>query len=220
MKPEMIRMDFVEMYYSNVVGYYPCETDEYRIKSQNMIDYLIDAGIPTNLITKFVEEAPASDYIIPDMLPDWLWNGSLLKRNTFYYHNTLQITSKPPVFNPRTGKETVSPFFLEMKIQYVMDELIRYFYRKLNLDIVLMDKKRDIASAKYLLDRYSRVATFIEPIDFVLALIDYTHDIDDDDERTISSILDVKNYEQEVLKMLQAKVAEATVANVNKIIWR
>jgi hypothetical protein len=215
----MIIMDFVEMYYSDVVGYYPCETDEYRIKSQKIIDYLTDAEVVTSLITKFIEEAPASDYLIPDMLPEWLWDESILKKNTFYYHNTLQITSKPPVFNPKTGIETVSPFFLEMRIQYSMDELIRYFYRKLNLDVALMDRKRDIASAKYLLDRYSRVATFIEPIDFVLALIDYANNMDED-ERTLSNILDVKNNEQEVLKMLQAKVAEATVANANKIVWR
>jgi len=210
-------MDFVEMYYSNVVGCYPCDTEEYRIKSKKIIDHLIDAGVPTNLILKFVEEAPASNYLTPDMLPDWLWDGSLLKKDTFYYHNTLQITSKPPVFNPRTGKATVYPFFLEMKIQYTMDELIRYFYSKLKVDPALIDKKRDAAAMTYLMERYKKVAPFIESIDYVLFLIDYAS-TDDEDQNT--SILDIKKYEAEMLQTLQHKVEEATLAGANKIVWR
>lgn len=212
-------MDFVEMYYSNVVGSYPFETDEYKNKSQKTIDYLLDAGVSEELICKFIEEAPANDYIASDMLPEWLWDNSLLCKDSFYFHNILQITSKPPSFDPRTGKETVSPFFLEMKITYTMNDLIRYFYRKIGLDLMLLDTKRDSAAFKYLLDRYAKVAQFVEPIDFVLSLIDHAKSISEDGN-TVRSIFDIKNYEQEVYKNLQNKVAEATLAKANKIIWR
>jgi hypothetical protein len=210
-------MDFVEMYYSEIVGSYPTTTDEFRIKSQKIIDYLYEAGVPENSILKFIETAPAQNYLTPDILPEWLWDNSLLSKDSFYYHNTLQITSRPPSFNPITRQEIVYPFFIEMKIVYTMEQLIRYFYRTTRLDIALIDMKRDSASFKYLLDKYQKSVSFVEPIDFILSLIDYAKDIEDN---KISNIFDIKNNEQEVYKMLENKVAQASLEKVNSIVWR
>lgn len=212
-------MDFVEMYYSNVVGCYPFHTDDNRFKTQAVIDYLIDAGFSDGEILRFVENAPASDCLEPSFLPDWMWEGSLLKRDTFYYHNSLHIVSKPPSWNPRTGKQTSSRFYLEMKIKYTMMDLIRYFYRTLGVDRALLDEKRDAAAFKYLMDRYKRFEPEIQALDFVLALVDYAKHMDED-ETSVTNILDVKRYEAPALELLQNRVSEASLAKANVIVWR
>lgn len=212
-------MDFVELYYSEVVGCYPFNTDDNRKKTQAVIDYLIDAGMSDEEIIRFVEHAPASDCLTPDLLPDWMWEGSLLKKNTFYYHNTLHILSKPPSWNPRTGKQSVDKFYMEMKIKYGMRELIRYFYRTLGVSVELMDLKRDEAGFKYLMERYRKFEPEVQALDFVLSLIDYAKHMDED-EQSVTSILDIKRYEAQVLEISRTRAAEAALAKANAIVWR
>ena len=150
-------MDYVEFYYSQVVGFYPSDTDDFRTKTGKVIQHLIDAEIDESDIMRFIEESPPKDFLTPDDLPDWLWEESLLKKNTFYYHNTLHIKPPAPVFNPRSKKEKVDKFYLEMKIRYTMDDLIRYFYKTLRVNAELADKKKDEGSFNYLLNKYSRL---------------------------------------------------------------
>lgn len=210
-------MDLVEFYYSNTVGCYPGEDNDFRDKTKKVVDYLEDAGVSNEKILRFLEEAPAANYLTTDMLSDWIWEDSILKREAFYYHNTLQITSKAPSFSPITGKETVYPFYLEMKINYSMNDLINYCYRKLGLDPVFLDYKKDAGSFNFLLKRYESLS-FIEPVDFILSLVDYTKDMED--EQSINSVLDIRRYEQEVNKVLQSKVLNAAKAGANRIVWR
>lgn len=208
-------MDYLELYYSNNVGKHP-DSEMDRVKSQNIINYLIEAGVSQENILDFVENAPASQCLDVTMLPEKLWDNSLLKPDTFYYHHLLQLTSPPPQFNSMTRKETVYPYYLEMKIQFSMNELIQYAYRQLGLDYALADRKRDENALNYLLNLYDKKFEF-EAIDFVLALID-TAKIEED--REFSNILEIRSYEQEVLKNFRTKIAEANLSNVNQIVWR
>jgi hypothetical protein len=57
----------------------------------------------------------------------------------------------------------------------------------------------------------------MEPIDFVLSLIDYARD---DEEQRVTNILGIKNYAQEVLDMQRNRIDEASFAKANMIIWR
>jgi hypothetical protein len=209
-------MDLVELYYE-MTGGYPSDTDEYKTKTRKIIDYLKDCNIAENDIVYFICTAPEANFITPQMLPDSLWEGSLLKRDKFYYHNKLHMTSKPPVWDPISGKEKVYEFFLEMKIQFTMKDLVHYFYKTLLIDTELLDIKRDTGSMIFLLNRYEKFK-FIEAIDFLLSVIDYAASMDE--ERRIKSILDIQQYEGDVFEILQRKVAEATVAKANVIVWR
>lgn len=212
-------MDFVEFYYSDVVGSYPFETEDNRKRAQAVVDYLSDAGLTDEEILRFIESAPSDGVLDHSHLPDSLWENELTKKNTFYYHHTLHINSPAPTWNPRTGKESQAKFYLEMKIKYRMSDLIRYFYRTLGVPLDLIDERRDEAAFHHLLNRYKRFAPRYEALDFVLSLIDYGKHMDED-EASISGIFDIRRYESEVREMFEAKVAAAAHAGANVIVWR
>jgi hypothetical protein len=212
-------MDYVEMYYSQVHGCYPFDTDNNKIKSKKIIDYLHDAGISENDIMEFVEHAPASDYLTPGMLPESLWKGSLLEKGKFYYHRTLHIVSKPPVWDHIAKKEIVYPFFMEMRIRYSMDDLLDYYYGLFKVEQLMKDKKRDGAAFKYLLERYKKIS-FIEPIDYVLMMTDFVSESSKTGQCTIRSPLDLNSYESDIYTLLDNMTKDASFQGVNKIVWR
>lgn len=209
-------MDFVEEYYSSVWGYYPFDdNDENKYRSKKIIDYLMDCNIEEKHILKFVEEAPKQDFLTPDILPEWLWTNSLIKKDEFYYHNLLHIKSKAPTWDALTNKETNYPFYLEIKIQFTIDNLTDYFYKKFRIPMDLIDRKRDEGAFNYLLNKY-RGISFISSLDFVLSLIDYMHNEGDD----TYNVLDLSKYEKEVYEILFRKVEQSKLEKTNKIVWR
>jgi hypothetical protein len=208
-------MDYVEMYYNLAHGCYPFSNDDNKIKSQKVIDYLKECGIEPYQIFRFIETASSMDCLSPGMLPEWLWENSLLKKDKFYYHNSLHINSQVPSWDPLAKKEVIYDFYMEMKIKYTTEELLRYAYTTLKIDCVLIDEKRDKASLGYLLGKYQKFE-FIEAIDVVLSLIDHAAN----QENRVRNLLDVSQYESEVYDMLLVKVAEAKLAKANKIVWR
>lgn len=209
-------MDFVEYFYTEVCGCYPFENDDAKKETQKVINYLIDCGISNGDIIKVIEGCKDIDVITFDCLPDWLWEDSLLEKNTFYYHSLLHMVSKPPKWDPLTGKTTVSKFYIEMMIHFSVKDVVLYFYNNFNIDPDLMDPKRDEGSAKYLLNKYKY--DFIKPIDFVLTLIDYAKNMDE--ERRIRNILDIGQYESDVYNHLKTIVEEAKASHSDKIVWR
>ncbi len=211
-------MDYTEFYYSEVIGNYPFDTDYFKNKTNRIFDYLLDAKIESSDIIRFIQESKVKDFLGPEDLPDWLWDGSLIKRDTFYYHNTLHIKPEAPIFNPYSKEEKVETFYLEMEIKYTIDDLIKYFYKTLNINTDLSDNNKDKGSFNYLFNKYKKI-DFVEPLDFVLALIDNAKTIKDD-SGFIKNILDISNGDSEVYEMLKRKSAEATLVEANKILWR
>lgn len=212
-------MDFVEFYYSDVVGYYPFEDNDNRKQAKAVIDHLVDAGLSDEEILRFLEGAPTDGVLRPEHLPEWLWEDQLTQKGTFYYHHSLHITSPAPTWNPRTGMQQAGKFYLEMRIKYGMIDLVRYFYRTLGVPLDLLDQKRDEAAFHHMLNRYKRFAPRYEALDFVLALIDYGKHMDEE-EMSISSVFDVKRYEAQVREIFEKKVDAASHAEANVIIWR
>lgn len=211
-------MNYAEFYYSQVLGQYPFDSDENKIKTQKVVDYLIEANVSESDIIRVIEESPPKDFLSPEDLPEWLWEGSLLKRNTFYYHNRLHIKTKAPRFNPFTLKEEVDKFYMEMKIKYTLGDLINYFYESLRLNTELADKNKDEGSFRYLLNKYSKL-NFIESIDFVLALID-EEKLHSKEFGAASSILDLSARHNEVYEKLKRQTEEAKLHRANRIMWR
>lgn len=211
--------NLAEQYYEHAYGYYPFDVEAPRVKTQNIIEYLLDNDIPQKDIVGLIEQSSRFQrgHLDPFDISscEVLWRDSLLKPNTFYYHEELQIRPHAPVFNPMSGTTTSVPFYLEMRIRYSVIDIVRYARKQLRLPIELADDKRDSGSVEFLLKKYSKL-TNVTAIDFVLALIDAAKD----NERRITSILDVSNYEQLVFEHFERMIPELKVKKADTIVWR
>lgn len=210
-------MDYVELYYELAHGIYPFEDDEPKIKTQKVIDYLIEAKISERDIIRIIEEAPKADYLTHKDLPDWLWENSLLKRDTFYYHQALQIRSRAPKMNMVTLEVETVPFYLEMQIKFSANDALLYIYNKTNMEFMLKDEKRDLGAIAHLLSQYSRL-DFMEPIDFLLSMVDYAVSEEDCSLMNIFQI-DAK-YRAQVFEYLSQRSAQAKASKADTIIYR
>ena len=207
-------MDYVDFYYSNVLGYTPDNPQQLR-HTENAVAYFIDCGFSQGEIVDILLSCPKTEGLLPKDFPDKLWENSLTKKKQFYYHHTLQIASRPPHYDIKLKKEVIEPYFLEMKARYTMNDLIRYYYNKLDIDAELADERRDIGRMQALLKKYDRLS-FVDALDFVLCLIDhasYTY-------QRVMGIFDIEKGESEVFDELKSKAAEASFKGKNLIVWR
>lgn len=205
-------MDLVNDYYSKTLGHLP---DESCIEqTRKTIQYLIDCGYTEEDISMiFYAMKNAKESLIPDDLPDSLWKDSLIERGRFYYHNTLRITSAPPYYDNKLKKEVVTPFFLEMRIRYTLDDLLKYY--AITINPVLINEKRDKGALNSIVNQYNDLG-FISGLDFTLALIDtakykYTK---------IMSPFNITKNEAEVYERLHAMYEESKAEGNNVIVWR
>ena len=143
-------------------------------------------------------------------LVDSLWDDSLLKPDTFYYHEQLTIMPGPSVWNPNM-KEESNKFYLEMKIKYTIDDLLNYYYNNLLIPVELRNTKKDSKAFEHMLKQYNKFK--MQPIDFILYLIDYSTL----EGNRISNVFDLQKYEREVYDKTNY-IIENTI-NKN-IIWR
>ena len=133
---------------------------------------------------------------------DLLYEDSLIitSDSSVYFHNELQIHSKPGCYNPETGRVDKEPYYLEMKYRYTMDALLDYYYNTLSVPIQFRDIKRDSGAFKHLIQIYR--FDNINTIDYLLFLIDYTHM----KEVKLSNPLDLKNWAQETYEYLESHI--------------
>ena len=205
-------MNLIDFYYYNL-GEEPNHIEKEITK--NTFEHLKDNEYSDSDIIKILSYFPAKMALAHSDLPDYLWENSLIKRDTFYYHNELHITSPAPYWDFENDKIISSKFFLEIKIHFSIDDLINYYHKKFPIDLALHDKKKDIGSMEYLLKKYKDI-DFIEPVDFILYLIDEAANQSEDSLEKI----ELKKYEKEAFEYLKHKTINAKAENVNKIIWR
>ena len=205
-------MDLLDFYYYNL-GEEP--NDYERQITKATLDHLLENKFNDNDIIRMIESFPAKKALKPSDLPDSLWDNSLLKRDVFYFHGELHITSPAPYWDFENDKIVSSRFFLEMKIQYNIQDLIGYYYKKFPMDTRLIDNKKDIGAMEYLLNKYKNI-NIIEPVDFILFLIDEAADSDCE----LTDMIELKRFESQTLNYLEHKTMNAAVEKVNKIIWR
>ena len=102
-----------------------------------------------------------------------------------------------------------------MKIRYTLDDALDYFIRTTGVRGEWIARDREIGSIKYLLKEYKKFS-FMEPIDFLLHLIDYC--VANGNE--INSIYDLRHQEVELAKALEIDITNAIAAGKNTVIWR
>lgn len=205
-------MKLIDFYYYNL-GEEPNKAE--KEITEKTFNHLKDNGYSDKDIINMIPYFPAKMALSHEDLPDCLWDNSLIERDIFYYHSELHITSPAPYWDFENDKIVSPKFFLEIKIHYTIDDLIKYYYKKFPIDLALLDNKKDKGSMEYLLKKYNDI-DFISPVDFVLFLIDEASSQTED----IVEIIELKKYEKETFKYLKHKTINAKAENLNKITWR
>ena len=133
---------------------------------------------------------------------DLIYEDSLIETSddTVYFHNELQIHSKPGSFNPITCEIIKQPFYLEMKYRYTMEQLLDYYYSKLCVPIHFREKKRDTGAFNHIINSYK--FDTINTVDFILFVIDYVSV----NQYRISNPLDLKNWAQHTYEYLELNI--------------
>lgn len=95
-------------------------------------------------------------------------NTNLLHPDRFYYHNQLRLMPGPPkrILDINTGTilKDETPYYLEMRASYTVDDLTDYYVRQSGLAIAPNERKRMIGSFNYLLKTFD--------VEMVLFMID------------------------------------------------
>lgn len=180
-----------------------------RRKDINVLSHLWDAGVAPCMIVDYALKVTTTNELSYEKLPDMLWENSLLRRDTFYFHKELEILSPPSTWDEE------KPFYLEMKIQYTYQNALEYFVKSNKIREEWMNENKEIGSLKYLLNDFKKY-DFIEPIDFFLHLCDFAAAKGD----KVQSLFDLNKYEIECAEYVEADIANARLHNKDRIVWR
>lgn len=192
--------DLIDTYTSIAYGYEIPQQIKKTI--YNFVCYLFDNDYNYDYILNYLlEHGPE--------ITDELYENSLLKPDKFYYHSELRIMPDTAIWNPNI-KEVSNRFYLEMRTQYSIDDLLNYFYCVLSVPNTLRNYKRDKGALESLLKQYH--IDGIENIDLILFIIDYNIDNRD----SISSPFDLK-IDRDLIGRIVRMVESSPY---RKIIWR
>lgn len=207
----MNAVELTIMYYEMCLGYIPDE-DTSTNKTKAVINYLKDNEYTDTEIRKIFLDIGQKEIVTVNDLPSYLWKDSLIKRNEFYYHHNLQIKSPAPYYDPILKKEIMSPYYLEMKIKYTVEDVYQYFLSKTGTPSI--DPKKDKGAIQKMLKTYS--LNGIKGLDFILSLIDEARFSQD----RIFNLWNIQHYETAVYDKLLRNIAEAKMAGKDRIVWR
>ncbi len=127
-----------------------------------------------------------------------------------YRHHELQIHSKPGGFDPATCTIIKSPYYLEMKCRYTMDNLLNYYYNKLIVPPLFRDTKRDTGAMNHLMSSFK--SPIINSVDFILFVIDYVAS----NEYKTTNPLDLKNWFQTTYEYLEQFVLSTKLELIDR----
>lgn len=213
-------------YLSMRLGYEPSVEDINKLKST--ISYLKDNHYTDKEIFKILMNsnidlpedcemtAIEKAIVTGPQLPEYLWENSLIKKDTYYYNNRLHITSKPPTWNPKTLQEECEPFFMEMKINFTLEDLLELYYSECRVPIGLRVKTRDEGALQHLLNKYNNLKA--PGLDYVMLMIDLAGK--DNELDFLTNPFELENYSKEAFITLEQIVEESTLNKSNVIIWR
>ena len=189
--------------YAYVVYGHTIEDESLLKKLKRTINYLIDNRYDNTFIFSYL-----LDY--GPVISEVLWHNTLLKPDTFYYHEQLTIMPGPSIWHPNM-KEKSQKFYLEMKIKYTIDDLLNYYYTELLIPVELRDRNKDKGAFEHMLKKYTKFRC--EPVDFILYLIDYNKQ----QEAFVTNVFDLQKYERETYEKINYIVENSLHKN---IVWR
>lgn len=200
-------------YFSMRLGFEPTE-EQIKIVTATA-NYLKDNGKTNQEIFKILMSSNKS-IVTGDDLPESLWKDSLLEKGVFYYNNRLHMTSKPPTWNPKTFKEECEPFYMEMIINFTMEDLLSMYYTECRVPVGLRNKTRDEGAMSHLINKYNNLKA--PGLDYVMLMIDLANkDVDLD---FLSNPFKLEDYSKEAFIILEDIASEAMLTKGNIIKWR
>lgn len=153
-----------------ISGYF--KDEEEMQKAKLFFEYLKDAYCDENTLMRIYKNGWLYSYKV---LPESLWENSLLKPYTYYYHKSLQKLSPPVFFDAKTGEFHTSIAFNEMRIQLTKEEVINDLYRTLYTLPDFQHLKRDQEGLMHVLNKHYQVYIKdypFETIDIIYAMFD------------------------------------------------
>ena len=181
----------------------------------NTIDYLFDCGLSTIEIAKELSKhkETAVDY---DSLSPSLWNGSLIKKGAFYLHNSLRLSSPAPVYDFVKNETIEYPYYCEMKIRFTEDDVLDFFYSRLNfINKTLADREYDRRALRSLLKKYS-VFDYVEPLDIILcSIINHLKQAED-----CYRLIDITQTNKQVIELLLSDMLALNMKDERKMVAR
>ena len=210
-------MDINKLVYSYYILSQGIEPEEADFNSTlATVKYLKDNNYDDNQIMKILEGI-GKEKITGDDLPKELWDNSLLEKGVFYYSDIFHIKSKPPSWDPITYTEICEDFFLEMKINFTMNDLLSFYYDKCRVPNGLQNDKKDAGAFNHLIKKYEVFST-VPGIDYVIALINKAGS--DIDKNFVSNVFEIEEYNKEVIEHFQKVSEESSFDKNNVIAWR
>lgn len=206
-------IDYLSFFYANGLGHLPDDEKKINI-TQDTINYLLDCNITEEKIILALLKAKDKECLRPDALISNLWDNSLIEQNKFYFHKELQIISKPPVLDIKTGKIQSYPFYKEIKIVYKIEDLLQYYYNKNSIK-ELFNHNKDISILNFLINKYKPIKDILV-LDLILLMIDISFK----NRTNISNLISIDECSIEAINLLRKWKKEAKLIGADKIIWR
>ena len=209
---------YVMKYYEVCLGYCPdtdCLPETLKTVWYLKINGLSDQQIYQELFSHHTEIVTVAD------LSEALWTNlvprNLVQKGHYYFHRELQIIAPSPSFSLRTG-ETQAEDWCVPKMFFTTDDLTTYFFSRLSKQEQELCLGYDYEkTARYLLTRFRDCYPDIEPLDFLLCLIDEF--ARDDNKRNIKGLISVTDYIQNILGTYRGSVSEAKARGYDKPRW-
>lgn len=203
-------------YVNNCLGFVP---DKQQIDmTTKVIEYLFDCGFESDTIIQVLNTQSNFEigYFSFEMLPDFLWQNSLLEKDTYYIHHELHLNKSSNIIDIFSGDIVESNNAIEMRIQYTLEDLLSYFCKAFELDSNTLDKKKELGAIQHLLDSFKLYTTELNSIDILLSLIDETSN----SNVKCYNIFDMQNFIYPTIERLKDINNNLVFNKTNKIVWR
>lgn len=201
---------YADFYFNFLIGEYPDNHEIYK-KTANFFQYLEDSGLSEGEIYMVAGMVKPKEVLTIDDIPSKITKDSIIDRNKCYYHKELIITPPPPGWDCDEDYK----FYKEIKVRYSLEDVLDYFIKATGVRAEWVARDKELGSIKYLLKEYAKF-NFIEPIDFLLHLIDYSVSCGNE----INTIYDLRHQEIELATALEIDIANAVARGKDKAIWR
>lgn len=201
---------YADFYFNFLIGEFPEDVENYR-KTSNFFQYLEDCGLSDGEIYMVAGMVKPKMFLTIEDIPDKIKKDSLIEMDKYYFHKELIVTPPPPGWNTEEDYQ----FYKEIKVRYTLEDVLDYFIKATGTRADWIARDKEIGSIKYLLKEYKKFK-FIEPVDFILHLIDYC--VSSNDE--INTIYDLRNKEIELAEALEIDIANAVARGKHLTIWR
>lgn len=207
----------INQYYEKKIGYWP-DQESWKTTLKTAWFLWINRFSKQEIWTEL--DKFTVDTIRPEDLSNTLWNHSYTEKGKFYFHHALQIISPAPIFSLHNGcTRSDHDDWCVPKIRFTQTNLNEYFASKLSqteIKIWILGHNLE-KETQYLLRRFKDSYPDLEPIDYLLYLIDEL--ARDENKQHIKGLISVTDYIGNTLETYSNTILEAKAKGFDKPRW-